>query len=308
MVAASVPQRAGVFGDGFLPGGLQHQLQAALDLDFFALGVLEHGIDQKFAGHRFLVVVGVKGHRLAVLDGDQVFEIEFLAVLVGAFLGCLQADLVGAEELAGLAFLVELHQPGAVAPVRLLDRGGRSLVAAGEVVGVILLVLQNPPGHAQGKGGVGARQHRHPALGLGGQLGEAGIEHGHLQLAVHHPLGHAHGPVGRAVVAVKEVGADKEDVVAVLLVRLPVELLPALETVALVLLAHRLAGEVERALADGGVAVGVDRAEGAVEGCGEVGTAGLLAAPEVDELVVLRSEVRMIRIDQSVPDWRHAWS
>ena len=290
----------GIFGDGFFPGGVQHELQAAFDLDFFSFGVLEHSVDEQFAGHRLLVVVGVKGHRLAVFQGHQVFEIEFLAVLVGPFLGRFQADLVGTEELARFAFLVELDQPGAVAPGRLLDRHGCRLVAAGQVGGVILLVLQYPPGHAQGKGGVRAGQDRHPALGLGRQLGAARVEHGHPQLALHHPLGHAHGAVGRAIVAVEQVGADKKDVVAVLLVGLPVELLSALEAAALVLLTHGLAGEVERALADGGVAVGVVGAEGPVEGGGEVGAASLLAAPEVDELVVLRTEVRMVRVDQGV--------
>ena len=289
-----------VFGDGFFPGGVQHELQAAFDLDFFSFGVLEHSVDEQFAGHRLLVVVGVKGHRLAIFQGHQVFEIELLAVLVGALFRCFQADLVCAEEFSRFALLVELDQPGAVTPGRLLDCRGCRLVAAGQVGGVILLFFQYPPGHAQGKGGVRSGQDRHPALGLGRQLGAARVEHGHPQLALHHPLGHAHGAVGRAIVAVKEVGADKKDVVAVLLVGLPVELLPALEAAALVLLTHGLAGEVERALADGGVAVGVVGAKGPVEGGGEVGAASLLAAPEVDELVVLRAEVRVVWVDQGV--------
>jgi len=48
------------------------------------------------------------------------------------------------------------------------------------------------------------------------------------------------------------------------------------------------------------VAVGVDRAEGIIEALGEVGAATLLAPPPVDELVVFRAEVGMVRVDQLV--------
>jgi len=84
-------------------------------------------------------------------------------------------------------------------------------------------------------------------------------------------------------------------------VALPVELFAARPLAFDKLLAHRLAGEVERTLADRGVAVGVDRPEGvAGEALDELAAAVLEAPPDEAELVVLGAEVRVIRVDHGV--------
>ncbi len=109
--------------------------------------------------------------------------------------------------------------------------------------------------------------------------------------------------------ASKRFEPDGEDIFSVLEVPLPVELLTASELIVLILLAHGLAGEVKRTLADGGMAVGVHRSEiVAEEAGGEIGTAALLSSPHVDELVVLRSEIRMVRIDEVIAGLQHASS
>ena len=68
--------------------------------------------------------------------------------------------------------------------------------------------------------------------------------------------------VGRAVAAFEDIVADQDGELGVGQVALPVELLAAGPLAFDELLAHGLAREVERTLADGRVAVRVDRAEG----------------------------------------------
>ncbi|EKD36690.1 MAG: hypothetical protein ACD_75C01406G0001 [uncultured bacterium] len=288
----------GILLDGHRPARLQHQLQAALDFYLLTSGIGHRAVRKEIAGNCRLVVVWVESHRLSILHGDQIFEIVLLAFPVDPFLRLLEANLMGAEKLAGIAVLVDLDQPGGVGPAEFLGGLGRGQVAAGEECAVELLLFQDPAGHAHCERRVRTRIDRHPALGLGGELGEAGVDDGHLQLSVHITLGHPHGSVGRPVIAVEEVRPDEQDVIAVFLVGLPVELLAVLEGVADILLAHRFAGEVERALADRGVTVGVGRAVGAGKGRGEIRPPRLLASPEIDELVVLRAEIGMIRVDE----------
>src|SRR5687768_8977343 len=78
---------------------------------------------------------------------------------------------------------------------------------------------------------------------------------------VDHAVRQLRHPQRRTIVPLHRRSADEDDELAVADVTLPVELLAAGPLALDELLAHRLAGEVERALADGGVAVGVGRAE-----------------------------------------------
>ena len=285
-------------GDGLLLGGFQHDLERGLHLDGLLAALQGRAVHEQFARDGFLLIIGIEGDRLAVLQGHQILEGVFLSVLVLPHLLGLEADVRGPQERAGGAILLQLHQPCTVGPGGLLVRGGGGLVAGSQILRVVPLVLQDPADHALGEGGVGAGLHGDPAAPLRGQLGEAGIHHGDLQLAVRHALGHAGRAVGGAVVSVEEVGPHEQHELGVLQIHLPVELLAVLEGVAHILLADGLGGEVERALADGRMAVGVGSAVGGGEAGSEVGTTALLPTPHVDELVVLGSEVRVLRVDQ----------
>ena len=65
------------------------------------------------------------------------------------------------------------------------------------------------------------------------------------------------------------------------------------------LIAHGLAGEVEGSLADGGVAVFILRTQGAVEEpLQKIVSSGFQASRVEDELVILGSQVRMVRVDE----------
>ena len=172
---------------------------------------------------------------------------------------------MGTQESSRRSLVIELHQPGTVGPGAFFVGGSSGLVGIGQEFSIVAFVFQDPAGHAHGKGGITARLDRHPALGLGGHLGEARVEHRDLELAGGDLRQRPRVAVGGAVVAVDQVGTHEDDILGIGRVGLPVEFQAILEGIPCILFTHPLAGKVEGALADSGVAVAVDRTEGLIK-------------------------------------------
>jgi hypothetical protein len=130
-------------------------------------------------------------------------------------------------------------------------------------------------------------------------LGAAGVHHGDLAAFVHHALGDLAGAHGWAVVGLIGACAHEEEELGVARVCLPIELAAIGEFPFDKLVAHGLAGEVERPLADGGVPVGIGGAETIAEkAADELAASTLLASPVVANLIVFGAEVRVLGIDK----------
>ncbi|KAF5042995.1 hypothetical protein DSECCO2_506850 [anaerobic digester metagenome] len=274
-------------------GGFLVDLEHALDLD-----AVQFRVDKEVARLGPVLAVGVEEHGLAALQDDKGVELP-LAFLLGRALLRRLSEVGAAQVHAGRAVVAHLDQPGGLGPGRLVGGLGRALVGVGQIAGVEALVLDDPADH-------GHAQCAH-AIGLDGQplpgpprgLGAARIDDGDLAVLVHDALGDLAGAHGRSVVGLVGAGADKEDEFGVARVGLPVELAASRELAFLELVAHGLAREVEGALTDGGVAVGVGRPEVLVEEAQhELAASAFLTAPIVADVVVLGAEVRVLGVDQ----------
>ena len=222
----------GVLRDGLLGRGLAHELERALHLHR-ALLRRQLGVDEQLALDGLLVVVRIEGDGLPVLHDDEELEARLLPVLVLADLGGLEADLGRPQEPARLAVLAELHEPGRRStrwtpcpprrPPCSRSRGTSRRTACSR--GSSGSCPSRRRRRCPASPGPSSRRAR-------GELREARVDDGDLQGAVHEPLRHPRAAVRRAVVRVEEVRADEEDVLGVLGVGLPVELLAVLEPVA----------------------------------------------------------------------------
>ena len=290
--------------DRVLPGGLLEQLERGLNAHRLpAARRMDLCVHEQVAFHRALFVVRVERHRPAVLQYQEKLLLVFdrlrlvLGVRDAALLGPRVAEVRRAHELPGLPVL-DLHQPRGVGPRGLAVGLRRSFIGAAQEPLVEAPVLEHPAEDSHRQRRVLAGLDGQPPVRLARELGKAGVHDRDARAPGYEILGHPHGAVRRAVVGLEQVGAHEQDVARVLGVRLPVELLPLAELAGHVLLADRLAGEVERALAHGRVPVQVGGAEGAAEALHEVAAPALDAAPAHDELVVLRPQVRVIRVDE----------
>ena len=84
-----------VFSNRLFFCSFQHQLQTALHPDVCTLSILEHGVDEQITYHGFLVVIGIKCHRLPILQGHKVFKVKLLAVLVCTLFRWFQTYFMG---------------------------------------------------------------------------------------------------------------------------------------------------------------------------------------------------------------------
>ncbi len=246
--------------------GLEDQLQAALD--HCAVGQL--GLNKEVTEDRALLVVDINCCWNAADHRDEEFLVVLLLLLGGgvdicAFLRCFQRSFIDdhlgcPHESTGLSVL-DLDQQTGVGP-RALSASLRGCgVGALQEVGVKALVLYHPTNEGHRKGAVRAGSNRQILPRLAGELAKARVGHGDLRRPGGEVLGEPGSAISRAVVALEQVGTDKEDKFGLLVICLPVELLAVGELTTDVLLANCLGCKVERTLADRGVAVRVDSAQ-----------------------------------------------
>ena len=259
--------------------------EPGLDADRLTPGGCEGHVHEQVAPDRKHLVVRVDRGRPAALHHDQ-------RVGVPA-----QAQPRGAHERPRPA-IADFDQPGGIGPGGLAVRFRAGLVGALEELGVVAAIVEHPPQEAERERGILARLDGQPHFGLARQLREPRVHHRDPGPPLSDPLGQPDRPVGGAVVGLEKVRADEEDILGSLEVRLPVELLAAGELAVLVLLADGLAGEVQGALTHGRVPVEIGSAVACSEPFDEIAAAALQPPPRKHELVVPRSEVRVVGIDQ----------
>ena len=205
--------------------------------------------------------------------------------VLGAF-GDVQAQFAGLDE----AHFVGAHQVGGVGPGAFAHGLRSLLVGRAEESSVVALVLDNPANHAQGQGAVGAGLDGHPLPGLGRGLGKPRVHHRVLEVALDDAPGHLGHHVGRAEVGLKGAGPEVDDELRIVGIGLHVGLARG-----------HLVGDVVALLADGGVQVVVHRAEGGVHpALGELLTAMLHTAAKEDKLIVDRTQVGVVGVDEHV--------
>ncbi len=212
-----------------------------------------------------------------------------------------QAQFAGTQVFAGNA-VFDFDQPGGVGVVRFACGCLRGDVGKRQVGGVVSFVFENPANHAERHGGVSAGFDGNPLPGFGGEFAQARVHNGEF-MPVDNGVGGFRNALRGTVVGVEQVRANIDDELAVAGIALPVEFVAAIEGGfgGVPLGAHRLAGEVQRTLADSGVSVHVDRAIGFLhETVNEVFAPALHASPHEHELVVLRSQVGMFGVNQRV--------
>ncbi len=292
-IAFAHPGQIGPIGQGLLHGRLFIDLQHTLHRN-----AVDDGVHQQVAGHRVLLVVGVKGHGFAVFIDDESVKLPVaVPLLLGPLLRRDTQIRTPKERIRHTIF--HLYQPGSLGPGGLVHRLGRSLVGVGQVAGIIALVFDDPADHAPAHGSHTVGPHRQPFPSPGRGLGAAGVHHRDLDAALDDPLGDLSGPPGRTIVGLIGAGAHEEDEFGVAQVSLPIKFAAVGELAFHKLVAHGLAGEIERTLAHGGVAVGIDGAQtGAEKALQQLGPPGFQAAPVETDLVVLQAQIGVVGIDE----------
>ena len=176
----------------------------------------------------------------------------------------------------------------------------RRLVRRRQIGAVEPIVVQDPPDHGEGERALRAGLRREPFPRHRRGLGEARVDDHELHPFVDLRGGDARRPKGRSVVALEWRCPDEHGELGVADVALPVELLATGPLAVDELLGHRLAREIQRALANGRVPVRVGRPICPQQSGDEFLPAVLETAPVQDELVVAWSKVGMIRVDHRV--------
>ncbi len=288
---------------GFFERGFLDELHRGLD----PRAVRQGRVHEQVAGYDGLGVVRVEGNRLAVAHDEQELFIVLdglglvLRVRYDAVFSLREACVGGADERARFAGgRIDFHQPAGVGVAFLAGPNSGGFVCDGKERLVEPVMLDHPADDRHAQRAVGTRLDGQPFPCFAGELGESRVNHSDLGVAGGEVFGEPDGAVGGAVVGFKEVSADEKDEPRPLKAGLPVKLLAARERAGFILLAHSFAGEIQRALADGGVTMEVGRAVAGAEPFHEVLAPALHAPPAHHELVVLGAEVGMIGINQLV--------
>ena len=263
----------GVMVQGFSESLFGQQLEGALDLKG-----IDRGGHEQVALHGVDLVVGVHCDQLPVARHDH--------LLMAA-----HAGLVRPQELQGMA-VDDLHQMGGVAPGGFVIRHGRRLVGIFKIALVVAVVFQDPADHSHGQRPVAVGLDRQPPVGFAGVVGEPRVDHSRLQAAADLARGHLLRHGSQAEVGGKRAGAPENDELGVGQVRLHVAALAA---------RHPVIGDMVGLFADRGVLEGVLRSQGFVgEPLHDLLAAVFDTPGHEDKAVVLRSQIRMRRVDEHV--------
>ncbi len=254
----------GVLGDRLLHGPFLQEGESRLDPDSVDLG-----IDFQVAIHR-----GRCRHGYPAGEDDEA-------------LGIPQLQGVGPELLASR--IGEVDQVRGVGPGGLTVGLGSGTVRIAQVALIVPLVLNDPADHAHGEGQVLTRLDRHPEMRLLRGLREPGIDHDQLH-APRNGVGQLGRQPGRPLVGGHEVGAPGDQVLGVI----QVGVLPLLQRIAITA-AH--VGQDAGHAADPAVVEDIQGAKGLV---GHADHEVLTVTVGEGDLVRLRPQVRMLRIDQQV--------
>ncbi len=242
-------------------------------------------VEVAFNGIHF--AVRVNGQKLPTARDDE--------LIFGA-----EAEVRRPQERAGRSVWLQTHQVCRARPTGLAVGLCGRRVRVFQEFQVVAAFLDDHADHPQRQRRVASRPDGRPAPSLRSGLGEPGIHHGDLETARREPFAHLFGHVRGAEVRLERAGAEKNNELAIRGIRFHVGL--AAGPLALFELSgHLLVRDVVALFADAGVIKPVVAPESVEEPAVGPFFAAVLDPPEqADEPVVLRTEVRVLGIDQNV--------